>query len=184
MKAIEFDNVSKTCYPIAIVSNTEATMRNYVRIDNAKVMAKWPTLDLEYAKSKYRDHKNYSRGRIDINGNPILFLLTFEEWIDIWMISGKWHLRGRKSDEYCMARNNDIGHYEVGNVKIITNEENLSEAHKGKEKGTRSAEHCANISAAKKGKPAWNKGKPSPKKGKPWSAERRAAQEAKKLKGK
>lgn len=62
----------------------------------------------------------------------IEFLLTFEEWYKIWIDSGHLHERGRKSLEYCMARFGDKGPYTVGNVKIITNFDNISEGKKGK----------------------------------------------------
>ena len=57
----------------------------------------------------------------------IEFLLTFEEWLKIWMDSEHWHERGIRKYQYCMARFGDKGPYAVGNVKIITNEENLLE---------------------------------------------------------
>jgi hypothetical protein len=62
--------------------------------------------------------------RKDRNGNPIEFKLTFDEWWDIWQQSGKWSDRGRNKGKYQMCRNNDIGHYEVGNVTIQTRESN------------------------------------------------------------
>ncbi len=54
----------------------------------------------------------------------IEFLLTFEEWLKIWEDSGHIHERGRLKHQYCMARNGDCGPYAVGNVSIITMEEN------------------------------------------------------------
>lgn len=45
----------------------------------------------------------------------------------IWEASGKWHLRGNKRGEYCMCRPGDKGAYEIGNVKIVLNEENRAE---------------------------------------------------------
>jgi len=50
----------------------------------------------------------------------IPFLLNFKEWLDIWNASGKWGERGRHKNEYCMARKNDEGPYELGNVYITT----------------------------------------------------------------
>lgn len=54
----------------------------------------------------------------------IEFLLTFEEWLKIWTDSGHLHERGRLKHQYCMARNGDCGPYAVGNVSIMTMEEN------------------------------------------------------------
>lgn len=61
----------------------------------------------------------------------IPFLLTFEEWWDIWQQSGHWEERGRKMGQYVMSRPNDKGAYEIGNVRIITTEQNLREANTG-----------------------------------------------------
>jgi|KBSMisStandDraft_5_1062788.scaffolds.fasta_scaffold00219_2 hypothetical protein len=86
------------------------------------------------AKSKewigFRDHRNSARAR----GIP--FLLTFDEWLSIWTASGKFHLRGRESGCYVMARFGDRGAYVVGNVEIISHESNSSQPHWG-----RSPEH-------------------------------------------
>lgn len=57
----------------------------------------------------------------------IEFKLTLKDWWGIWDESGKWGLRGRGTGAYCMARNGDVGPYEVGNVTIKTVEENSSE---------------------------------------------------------
>lgn len=60
--------------------------------------------------------------KIDAAGAPVKFLLTFEEWSNLW--EDKWLQRGQGRNKYCMARHNDLGHYELGNVAIITNREN------------------------------------------------------------
>jgi hypothetical protein len=64
------------------------------------------------------------------NTRNIEFKLTFEEWLDVWNQSGKLHLRGRGLGKYCMARNNDIGSYELGNVYIQLNEQNAKDNHR------------------------------------------------------
>lgn len=56
--------------------------------------------------------------------------LTMWQWWNIWLESGKWEMRGRGRGRYCMARTNDFGPYEIGNVSIITTEQNASDAHK------------------------------------------------------
>ncbi|MGZ8892907.1 MAG: hypothetical protein ACXW1R_08270 [Halobacteriota archaeon] len=86
-----------------------------------------------------------------IRGIP--FLLTFDKWWNIWQQSGHYSERGCGSGKYCMARFGDQGAYEVGNVKIITNGENVREAHVGKT---------------------------LPTKGKPWTLNRREAQDLRK----
>jgi hypothetical protein len=112
-------------------------------------------IDIELAWKRYDEQRKAARGRNDVFGNPIEFRLTFAEWIMIWIESGKYHLRGVRRGEYCMSRINDIGHYEVGNVRIILNSENISAAQKGRpspKKGIpRSKEICAKIAAGNKG---------------------------------
>ena len=64
----------------------------------------------------YHQMKNAER-----RGVP--FRLTFDQWLAIWKQSG--HSPGGQSNaDYCMARHGDKGAYEIGNVSIITCEEN------------------------------------------------------------
>lgn len=83
-------------------------------------------MDLSKAKEKYRHHKAQAKQR----GIP--FLLTFEEWCDIWQKSGKWDQRGCKKGQFCMTRIGDVGPYSFNNVVIKTTADNLREAHLGK----------------------------------------------------
>ncbi len=57
----------------------------------------------------------------------IPFRLTFSEWLSVWQESGHINERGKGRGRYCMARHGDVGAYEIGNVKIITAEENRAE---------------------------------------------------------
>lgn len=94
--------------------------------------------------SVYRKQKRASIVR------RIGFLLSFREWIEIWTQSGKLDQRGRRRGQYVMARLKDRGPYKVGNVQIITNAENIRDAHEG----TRhSAESIAKMSRAAMGHP-------------------------------
>jgi len=77
---------------------------------------------------KYLAHKNRTCNRKDRLGNPIEFRLTFTEWKQIWEESGHADERGTRLGQYCMARFDDLGHYEVGNVKIQLSSENFREA--------------------------------------------------------
>lgn len=54
--------------------------------------------------------------------------MTFEQWWQLWSSSGHWHERGRGKHRYVMARFNDKGPYEPGNIKIITNSDNSRES--------------------------------------------------------
>jgi len=72
---------------------------------------------------RYKGKISSTKGRIDKNGNPIEMRLTFDEWCDIWMSSGRL-----PSTEYVLSRYDDIGHYEVGNVFVQHNKSNVCDA--------------------------------------------------------
>jgi hypothetical protein len=74
-------------------------------------------------RTAYGRHKQRALAR------NIPFLLTFDEWWDLWEASGKWEQRGGGADSYCMARYGDVGPYAVGNVRICTHRENNAEQH-------------------------------------------------------
>jgi hypothetical protein len=70
---------------------------------------------------KYQSHRSHAKAR------GISFNLTFEQWLKIWTDSGHLSERGNKAGQYVMARFQDRGAYAVGNVRIITVEENKAE---------------------------------------------------------
>jgi hypothetical protein len=72
-------------------------------------------------KKEFRQHKARAKYR------NIKWKLTFEEWLKIWEESGHIDERGRTLGKYQMCRKGDKGAYEVGNVRIMTTEENLKE---------------------------------------------------------
>jgi len=76
-----------------------------------------------------KNHLNqaYHSCKQNAKKRKIQFLLSFDEWLSIWVQSGKLEKRGAAPNQYCMARFNDSGHYQVGNVKIITMAENNKE---------------------------------------------------------
>ena len=104
------------------------------------------------ARQKFTSHKNRTSDanpRFDAEGKRIEFRLTYGEWYDIWESSGKWSERGTGKGAYCMARHNDLGHYEVGNVAIITIAENTRFASTGRT-FTHTAEAKKKIGAEKR----------------------------------
>jgi hypothetical protein len=117
-------------------------------------------MDLKLAKQRYTEQKKRARAR------SVEFILTFEEWVDIWQQSGKWDLRGRGNGKYVMSRYGDIGPYAVGNVKIVIHRDNVAEmlyrrnadpANRKKISDAligrpKSATHRANLSKANTGK--------------------------------
>lgn len=59
----------------------------------------------------------------------IEWLLSFDEWWDIWQASGHWEQRGNRKGYYCMSRHGDTGPYSVENVYINLFELNTKEVY-------------------------------------------------------
>jgi hypothetical protein len=78
------------------------------------------------ARKKFSAHKSNAKRR------GIEFNLTFDEWKQIWLNSGKWDQRGRGAEKYCMCRIGDKGAYSVENVFIGQGKHNVSEGNIGK----------------------------------------------------
>lgn len=77
-------------------------------------------------KQPYWHHKFQAKVR------GIEFLLTFDEWFKFWIDSGHFHERGACRGKYVMARFGDVGPYALGNIKIISHGENISEGRLGR----------------------------------------------------
>jgi len=65
-------------------------------------------------------YKAYAAQKKMARVRSIEFLLTYEEWLDIWKQSGHWHERGHRKGQYVMSRPKDRGPYASWNVKIVT----------------------------------------------------------------
>jgi hypothetical protein len=91
--------------------------------------------DEKLAKRKYHAHKGVAKQR------NILFDLSYDEWINIWMNSGKYHLRGAGQGKYCMSRINDTGPYSISNVFIQSHAKNVSDAQLGRKKPIAQIKH-------------------------------------------
>lgn len=61
-------------------------------------------------KKQYNAHKGSAKQR------GIEFRLSYDQWLNIWLLSGKINQRGK----YVMCRYNDVGSYSVDNVFIDT----------------------------------------------------------------
>lgn len=107
-------------------------------------------------KNKYKQwygvQKAGTKNRIDAAGNPIKFLLTFDEWLSWWQNTGHLEDRGCRHGQYVMSRKHDLGHYTLDNIecKLATN--NSIEGNKGKKRGPRPDKVKKSISDAQKGK--------------------------------
>lgn len=107
--------------------------------------------ELKAAKNSYAVKRKTTKGRVDRNGTPIEMHLTFDEWLSIWLASGRLLQRGIGQGQYCMSRKDDLGHYEVPNVFIQLSTQNSREG--------------------KLGRPSSLKGRTSPMKGRTQRAE-------------
>lgn len=82
---------------------------------------------LTYDRWTARIKRQYKMHRVNATGRKIRFLLSFDQWLSIWVGSGHLGKWGRSRGQYHMARHEDKGAYTVGNVRIITAEENHRE---------------------------------------------------------
>lgn len=78
---------------------------------------------LELFKTKYKSKIASTRGRVDKDGKPIDFLLTFEEYCKLWNDQGLL-----PTYPWCISRINDYGNYELDNVYISTSKRNSVES--------------------------------------------------------
>lgn len=72
----------------------------------------------------YSYWRKYRQQKDDAADRGIAFLLTFDEWLALWVASGHLHERGKRKGQYQMGRFGDQGPYAVGNVEIVTVEQN------------------------------------------------------------
>jgi len=95
-----------------------------------KLRERWTQYKVDgCAVSPLRLKQLFQNKKMDAKTRGIPFLLSFDEWLAIWTASGKLAEAGARSGQYVMARFADQGSYAVGNVKIVTCNENNSEKH-------------------------------------------------------
>jgi hypothetical protein len=103
---------------------------NFVR-KNERCVRSWGVNygDFEDIKKRfgYSFLNGFSAQKYRSKERGIPFKITLKEWVDLWVRSGQWPKRGKKSGDFVMARNKDKGGYEVGNVRICTTLENRLE---------------------------------------------------------
>lgn len=69
--------------------------------------------------------RQFSAQKARAKHRGIEWRLTLDEWLSIWVESGRYEQRGRGAGKYVMARLGDRGPYEVGNVFISSSEQNF-----------------------------------------------------------
>jgi hypothetical protein len=75
-------------------------------------------------------HKAFIRWReqrYNSEHRGIAFELSLADWPAIWIGSGRYRQRGRRSGQYVMSRPGDTGPYSVDNVAIVLVQANLDE---------------------------------------------------------
>lgn len=69
-------------------------------------------------RKAYEDQRRHAEAR----GIPWEF--TYADWLEMWLVSGKWQQRGKLSGQYCMCRLFDTGPYSKKNCYIASTDEN------------------------------------------------------------
>jgi len=76
--------------------------------------------------------KAYTQQKSNAKQRGVEFSITFEEWKQVWLDSGKWDERGRGAEKFCMCRIGDVGCYSVANVFIGLGKHNVRDGNIGK----------------------------------------------------
>lgn len=63
-------------------------------------------------KRAYLDNKSHAQAR------AIDFLLSYEDFLELWLVSGKWEQRGRRRGQFQLCRYGDSGPYSSRNCYI------------------------------------------------------------------
>ena len=74
---------------------------------------------LSRARIAYRQQEFRARKR------GIAWEFSFEAWCEWWLETGRWYARGRRGDDYVMARIGEAGPYSPSNCICITQRQNL-----------------------------------------------------------
>lgn len=75
-------------------------------------------------KKAYDDHRRHAIDR------SIGWQISYEEWLEPWLESGKWPLRGKVKGKYQMCRYGDTGPYNTKNCYIGSVEQNQEDRSK------------------------------------------------------
>ncbi len=100
---------------------------------------------------KYYSQKHNAKYR------GIEFKLTYEEWLNWWIETGKLEQRGRGLNQYQMCRYNDEGPYELGNMYCKTTGEHTKERDPWNKNHTKKEFPQLSNSGVKNGNTPWNK---------------------------
>jgi len=94
----------------------------------AKVIEQAAALNPELMRQVTRRlARRFVEQRASAKYRGVEFRLTFEEWRDWWLSTGHVDERGRHRGEWVMGRRGDSGAYEIGNLKCMRAEDNVTE---------------------------------------------------------
>ena len=94
-------------------------------------------------KYTLKDRNKYYTQKCHAAKRGIAWHFTMDTWFEWWQQTGHWEERGHSLGQYVMARNGDVGPYDVNNIKCILCSENISDAqNKQKEKIARPRMSC------------------------------------------
>lgn len=79
------------------------------------------------ADATRRFKARYLQQRASAKYRGVEFKLTFDEWCTWWLATGHVDERGKCRGQWVMARPNDEGPYELGNLRCQLAEENVAE---------------------------------------------------------
>jgi len=74
-------------------------------------------------KKKYQNKVASTKNRVDKTGQPIQFLLSFEEYVALYQDKGVYPSRS-----YVLSRTEDLGNYAIGNVFVQHSLNNVCDA--------------------------------------------------------
>jgi hypothetical protein len=69
----------------------------------------------------------FTQQRANAKCRGIEWRLTFEQWRDWWLATGRVDERGRLRGQWVMCRPGDVGAYELGNIRCALAEDNVTE---------------------------------------------------------
>src|SRR6202012_129392 len=74
-----------------------------------------------------RLERRYLNQKASSKYRGVEFRLTFEQWRDWWLATGRVDERGKLVGQWVMARRFDSGAYELGNIECKRAEDNVTE---------------------------------------------------------
>jgi len=83
--------------------------------------------EIEVNKKSVSPKKSYSDTLYHARDREIIFNLTYSEYLELWLVSGKWEFKGTSKGSYQMCRYGDTGPYSINNCRIDTVENNQME---------------------------------------------------------